>query len=1511
MPLLQQGWCAQSSMLLWLILTVVSLVVAPAAGQAMNMATPKVTISGTLGLTGELANVSRMQKYAMDLFVRESNNRQVWKRNGMYTVEVELDIVDDQSNRDISRQYYENMTMRPSGSPHYYIGPSSASFSREAALVANKTGNIIMLHDASSSTFYREHFPSVFSVSVLDLAFFNRAIYMLWDQGAKSIMSSSATSLPYTTVCHGTLEAARYLGLKIVGNFSSTLQGLHSTKFHSADVFVICGDLDYIARSIAIAHALLPDPPAMLVSSPDLIQLLNKTKPTLALYSLGGTTWHTDLPHINHAKIWSSAADFQDSFKRMYGFDPDHHAAQAAAACIALMEGVMMSTCGIACKDNVQQKLRNTKIPTFYGELNFSDPQGAAGLSAYLQQLQRRSDASRAEPVEKAVTSVLVSNAEQLRYPNPSRANRSLELYQCRPGEMYTGGNCTPCAQGTFRDGSLAECKACHEGSYNTQHGMSTCFQCTSGLDCNVAKLSGTVAAAAGWYQVGNEQHYACSPKELCLGANKCVDGSEGLFCGGCRHGYRKELASAPSICRTCKSDWHTILWACQFFASHLILVWVMAAGVTSSARALDSLHSVIARIFLNYVTFTAVALKASGLLTHPSTEALANVIRWTIEPLGTWIHIECLFLGDQLESYQVLILFGCFLMPIALFLNFLCVLVFDLLLNMFGCLGDDGKQDSSSVPVAVAVEATHQEEAQDGKIKDDDSNKSSEHASTASEESGVQSAPVCESTSVAAIMVNTTPRNNRATICRYDRQSVNQDVWKSSAEHISSHTIQTSTIWMFLLYPLTLQQLALGFSCVQLDVFRLQADLNVECSLSHTWVRFSVVVFLLYAIFIPLFICYLIQSKGGQHFHVSYRERYGFLFMGYKPREHHMEVITAIRKAAVIMLGTVPSEEARMISLLSVGLASIALQVATRPFDARDFFILHRLEIISILSFIATCGMRLSFLVVEQISLSSLKATLTHSAVSGCGIVLCACTHLYFLVLVAQSLVRNIFTKHLLFIEEFFPDRLSATQRFFLRTTEYRHHPVSMNPHTHELDISMLSHKERRFLFRALCHTMRHYFHAVRARGKKELGQTPGLNLGCMVGALQFAFQVVHESRKMRGQQCLQLENQGLSRRGVLSSLWGSACRMRKQNSSRIPSSVDSFLRNMKSLLSFAQPGDDFEEQALQEALDKRAWIASVEELHLALMLSWQDIEHGVPEFFQAEKLEEEVHEEVTDTGMVTWSETDTVLDLLKRLEQHGTISKEPEAGPPDSIELDENTIPTVSDRFAKHMGLQHVEPNGSLHLNLLEREHDELLSEVLELRTSIKALERCTAIEATEQAQTKPADCTGVNGTITQSPSHVDEGSLSMNIEGTASKITERIRLDAEASAHLPPELETKTSLQRESCQSFQGYSGSQHSTEPAKRSFLPLRIEEDPKEHTRDEITAVRPSTSAPLEVQQPVECMLPSDSTKDQNHDSRTALPSITGVTLPMYPIPSSQAEAPLGQTSQSEFPATAS
>jgi len=133
MPLLQQGWCAQSSMLLWLILTVVSLVVAPAAGQAMNMATPKVTISGTLGLTGELANVSRMQKYAMDLFVRESNNRQVWKRNGMYTVEVELDIVDDQSNRDISRQYYENMTMRPSGSPHYYIGPSSANWQHHHA----------------------------------------------------------------------------------------------------------------------------------------------------------------------------------------------------------------------------------------------------------------------------------------------------------------------------------------------------------------------------------------------------------------------------------------------------------------------------------------------------------------------------------------------------------------------------------------------------------------------------------------------------------------------------------------------------------------------------------------------------------------------------------------------------------------------------------------------------------------------------------------------------------------------------------------------------------------------------------------------------------------------------------------------------------------------------------------------------------------------------------------------------------------------------------------------------------------------------------------------------------------------------------------------------------------------------------------------------------------------------------------------------------------------------------
>eukprot|EP00439_Symbiodinium_sp_Y106_P056677 s4486_g7.t5 len=187
----------------------------------------------------------------------------------------------------------------------------------------------------------------------------------------------------------------------------------------------------------------------------------------------------------------------------------------------------------------------------------------------------------------------------------------------------------------------------------------------------------------------------------------------------------------------------------------------------------------------------------------------------------------------------------------------------------------------------------------------------------------------------------------------------------------VAMRFINSVIVMSFILHPVVVRILVVGFECEELDVLRHRHDLGVECkSTTHMqWLCLSTVGLVVYGIGVPVALFIALFRVRKRLFHAEVRKRFGFLYNGFELRYYYFESVYMFRKVMILLFFTAPTMYVRMVLMLFTSFGFILLHVYSGPFDNRSYLCLDRLEALNLLALTVTVSARLIFDIRQELS--------------------------------------------------------------------------------------------------------------------------------------------------------------------------------------------------------------------------------------------------------------------------------------------------------------------------------------------------------------------------------------------------------------------------------------------------------------------------------------------------------------------------------------------------------------
>jgi branched-chain amino acid transport system substrate-binding protein len=297
--------------------------------------TNTITLGAAVQLTGALANTGRYYRDSYQMTIDKINE------SGGITVgnkkyKLALKLLDNQSDLNLGvRQYVQLVT---ADKVNFLLGPFSSNDALNDSSIAEKYQVPMVQGGGASSQIYSRGYKYIFGTLPAAEDYFASTIEMLskLKPAPKTVALVAADDAFDVSVAKGTRELFKKAGLKVVvdeqyrenaGDFSSILTRIKAAQ---PDAVFWSGHepeaLNYIRQSKGLdASAKYASSFTVGVPTADFRKALGKD----AEYAFGMTSW---LPDASLKDKWfGDATAFAKAYKAKYGYDPDYHAASAAA----------------------------------------------------------------------------------------------------------------------------------------------------------------------------------------------------------------------------------------------------------------------------------------------------------------------------------------------------------------------------------------------------------------------------------------------------------------------------------------------------------------------------------------------------------------------------------------------------------------------------------------------------------------------------------------------------------------------------------------------------------------------------------------------------------------------------------------------------------------------------------------------------------------------------------------------------------------------------------------------------------------------------------------------------------------------------------------------------------------------------------------------------------------------------------------------------------------------------
>jgi branched-chain amino acid transport system substrate-binding protein len=364
-------------------LLLAALTLSPASSKAAD-----VTLGASVQLTGPLANTGRYYKDAYE-FAADQINQKGGVKVGNTQMKLALKLYDNQSDVNLSVRQYTQLVSQDK--VNFLLGPFASNFALADSAVSEKYKIPMVQGGGASDQIFSRHFKYIFGTLAPASDYFASTIEMLTKLNPKpsNVALLYADDAFDVSVAQGTEPLLKKAGLNVALNerYSSNATDFNSLlsriRAGNIDAILVAGHETEILNFIRQAKSLSVSPKmysfTVGVPSADFRKALGAD----ANFAFGMTAW---LPNATLKDKWfGDAEQFAKAYKAKFGYEPDYHAASAAADVEAIAQAI--ENAGSTDAQKVRDELAKLNLESLYGTIAFGQ-NGQINLPQIVIQIQ-------------------------------------------------------------------------------------------------------------------------------------------------------------------------------------------------------------------------------------------------------------------------------------------------------------------------------------------------------------------------------------------------------------------------------------------------------------------------------------------------------------------------------------------------------------------------------------------------------------------------------------------------------------------------------------------------------------------------------------------------------------------------------------------------------------------------------------------------------------------------------------------------------------------------------------------------------------------------------------------------------------------------------------------------------------------------------------------------------------------------------------------------------------------
>ncbi len=330
-----------------------------------------IRIGAPLSLTGKLAPEGKLTKDGYDLAIEWINKKGVKVGGKVYRLDMRY--YDDQSDANTAAKLTEKLITEDR--VHFLLGPYASQPTFAASAVSERYRVIMVQANGAAEEIFTRGFKYMFGL-LSPASFYCRDILKVaatLEPRPKTVALIGDTDLFSQAALKGAVEEAKRQGFQIVYHeaypvgVTDISSPMTVIKAKNPDILIGAGHFNDTVLLVKTAKDLKVNPKILFstvgVPQPEFVKVLKEDAENV----IGFAQW---LPTMRYQDpVFGSTERFVRVFKEKYGYEPDYHSAESAAAPIVLVAAIERA--GSLETEKVREALATMELETLYAPVRF------------------------------------------------------------------------------------------------------------------------------------------------------------------------------------------------------------------------------------------------------------------------------------------------------------------------------------------------------------------------------------------------------------------------------------------------------------------------------------------------------------------------------------------------------------------------------------------------------------------------------------------------------------------------------------------------------------------------------------------------------------------------------------------------------------------------------------------------------------------------------------------------------------------------------------------------------------------------------------------------------------------------------------------------------------------------------------------------------------------------------------------------------------------------------------